>query len=149
MFRAMHVAKKLVVSMPKFRVLITGGRDYTKEWNVFAALNNLLNIHSEGLVVIEGGASGADRAAREWAQSFQQSQTPDQKSYCVEHLPFKANWKRYGRAAGGIRNGEMLRDGKPHLVVAFPGGQGTRNMITQANQAGVEVIYGEKLACVS
>lgn len=149
MCRAMRVAKKWGENVSKFRVLVTGGRKYAKEWNVFTALNNLLNIHPEGLVVIEGGANGADRAAREWAQSFQQSQTPDQQSYCVEHLPFKADWKRYGRAAGGIRNGEMLCDGKPHLVVAFPGGPGTRDMITQANYAGIEVIYGEKLACVS
>jgi hypothetical protein len=34
----------------------------------------------------------------------------------------------------------MLMEGKPDLVVAFPGGRGTANMIEQARKAGVEVL---------
>ena len=33
----------------------------------------------------------------------------------------------------------MLAEGKPDLVVAFPGGAGTANMIEQARAAGVRV----------
>ena len=43
-----------------------------------------------------------------------------------------AQWTKYGKSAGPIRNAEMLRFGKPQLVVAFPGGDGTENMIGQA-----------------
>ena len=50
-----------------------------------------------------------------------------------------ADWKRHGRAAGPIRNGEMLKD-RPDLVVAFPGGKGTANMVTQATNAGIEIV---------
>ena len=45
---------------------------------------------------------------------------------------FKADWDKFGRAAGPIRNAQMLREGKPDLVVAFPGGRGTANMVAQA-----------------
>ncbi|MEM9912925.1 MAG: hypothetical protein AAF922_19365 [Pseudomonadota bacterium] len=45
-----------------------------------------------------------------------------------------------GRAAGPIRNKEMLDEGCPDLVVAFPGGRGTANMVKQAQAAGVEVL---------
>jgi UDP-N-acetylmuramoylalanine-D-glutamate ligase len=33
----------------------------------------------------------------------------------------------------------MLNNGKPDLVVAFPGGRGTENMVKQAEAAGVPV----------
>lgn len=80
-------------------------------------------------VVIEGEARGADTIGREWAES---------RGIPVEKYP--ADWKRFGRAAGPIRNKQMLTEGKPDCVVAFPGGSGTNNMKTQARYAKVEVI---------
>jgi UDP-N-acetylmuramoylalanine-D-glutamate ligase len=53
---------------------------------------------------------------------------------------YEADWDTHGKAAGPIRNKRMLDEGKPDLVVAFPGGRGTANMISQARKAGVEVI---------
>jgi hypothetical protein len=52
---------------------------------------------------------------------------------------FPAQWDRYGEAAGPIRNAWMLEFGKPDLVVAFPGGRGTADMISKARKAGIEV----------
>ena len=53
---------------------------------------------------------------------------------------FMANWSELGRKAGPIRNQQMLDEGRPTLVVAFPGGRGTTDMVRQAKAAGVEVI---------
>jgi hypothetical protein len=50
----------------------------------------------------------------------------------VPVIEFPANWKVYGRAAGPIRNMKMLLEGKPDLVVAFPGGIGTADMVKKA-----------------
>lgn len=44
-----------------------------------------------------------------------------------------------GKAAGPIRNQRMLDEGKPDLVVAFPGGRGTADMVRRAKAAGVPV----------
>lgn len=79
--------------------------------------------------IISGMARGADSLAAEWATKFG---FPLQK--------FPADWKKYGKAAGSIRNQQMLDEGKPDLVIAFPGGTGTRDMIKKANKAGVRVI---------
>jgi hypothetical protein len=49
------------------------------------------------------------------------------------------DWKRYGNAAGPIRNQRMLEWG-PDLVVAFAGGTGTAGMVALARAAGVPVI---------
>lgn len=56
---------------------------------------------------------------------------------------FRANSRKHGRAAGPIRNQQMLDEGKPHLVVAFPGGTGTADMVRRAQAAGVLVLVGE------
>lgn len=85
--------------------------------------------------VISGGATGADAAAAHWA-----------RSRCLACIVVKAEWRRYGHAAGPIRNGKML-DLKPDFVVAFPGRTGTADMVCQATKAGVEVIdYRETFA---
>jgi hypothetical protein len=79
--------------------------------------------------VIDGDARGADRMAGEWA--------------CrrgIENIKFRAEWEKLGRKAGPIRNQSMLDEGRPDVVVAFPGGRGTADMMMRARSAGVEVI---------
>ena len=79
--------------------------------------------------VIEGDARGADRMAGEWAQC-----------HGVQNLKFRAEWEKLGRKAGPIRNQLMLDEGRPDLVVAFPGGRGTADMVRRARAAGIDVI---------
>src|SRR5215475_12388663 len=50
-----------------------------------------------------------------------------------------ADWGQFGSGAGPIRNSKMLAEGKPEMVLAFPGGRGTANMVKQARSAGVSV----------
>jgi hypothetical protein len=86
-------------------------------------------------MMIEGDARGADRIAGEWA---------DLRG--IEHVNFSADWKKLGRTAGPIRNEQMLREGKPDLVIALPGGRGTAHMVRIAREAGVRVIEITKRA---
>lgn len=81
------------------------------------------------IIIIHGGATGADSAAGDFAAV----------NFCVEEI-FQANWKRYGQRAGYVRNKKMLDQGRPDLVVAFPGGKGTAMMVKLAKTAGVRVI---------
>jgi len=109
------------------RVLITGGRGFSDR----DFLNNVLErLHAQHgfTVLIHGGASGADRLSGEWAASKG-----------IQVVAHPANWKKHGRAAGPIRNSQML-DEKPELVIAFPGGKGTADMVRKAKQAGLEVV---------
>lgn len=82
--------------------------------------------------IVTGGASGVDSAAIDWAVVS----WTDFKEYPVS----KEEWKILGKAAGPIRNKQMLDEEKPDLVIAFPGGKGTADMVRQAKKAGVEVI---------
>lgn len=116
------------------RVLVCGGRDYADHDAVYRELDKLcLKLKAdEEIVVIEGGAKGADRLARDWARV----------AY-VGVITVEADWEKHGRAAGPLRNTEMLVRAKPDLVLAFPGGNGleggTGDMVKQALRANVAV----------
>jgi hypothetical protein len=109
------------------RVLVCGGRDYGNTAEERKALYAVLN-SLDVTLLIEGGARGADALGKAWA---------DYRG--IKSHQFPANWELYGKAAGAVRNKQMLDVGKPDLVVACKGGRGTANMVSQASSAGVPV----------
>lgn len=127
--------------MPTDRVLICGDRNWglpngldaealalaTQQRCVLATYVATLPTDS---IIIEGEAKGADRFAGIYAEAVG-----------LEVLRFPAQWDKHGRAAGPIRNKQMLTEGKPTLVVAFhddiENSKGTKNMLTQAKRASV------------
>lgn len=109
------------------RVLVFGGRDWNKRKTTYAVLDQLdKEYHFSTL--IDGMAPGADELGFDWAISRG-----------VKTERYKADWGRYGRAAGPIRNQQMLDEGLPDLAVAFPGGTGTADMTARCEAAGVQV----------
>ena len=110
------------------RVLVCGGRNFTDADLMKKVLDDVhKNQHID--LVIHGAAKGADLLGGHWAMIRR-----------VHQHPFPADWKCYGRSAGHIRNKQMLDEGKPHMVIAFPGGKGTSNMMEQARKEGLPVI---------
>ena len=116
------------------RILVCGDRS-PKRWGIEDyqqwIYDCLDKFHSLNMVdsVVEGDAPGVDRIAGYWA-----------RKNGLTNLKFPADWEKYGTAAGPIRNKQMLDEGKPDLVVAFPGGKGTANMVKLAEEAGIKVI---------
>ena len=110
------------------RVLVCGGRDFMDRTWLFRKLDALHSSRSVTMV-ISGCAPGADTLGIEWAESRG-----------IEVVRFPADWNTHGRAAGPIRNQQMLDEAKPDLVVAFPGGRGTADMVRRAKAAGIELI---------
>lgn len=106
------------------RILVCGGRDYNDRATVKKVLDQF-----DIAELIHGGASGADRLASIYASERK-----------IEQTEYKALWTTHGRAAGPIRNQQMLDQGKPDMVIAFPGGRGTDDMIRRAKSAGVPVL---------
>lgn len=112
------------------RVLVCGGRDFNDYGRVMEVLDH---IHVESRIdkIIEGGASGADTLAWKWAKN---------RIGKINVLSFSAEWDKYGKSAGPMRNQRMIDEGKPDIVVAFPGGKGTQDMVRRAERAGIKVI---------
>jgi hypothetical protein len=116
------------------RILVCGGRDYLDYLTLQKTLDGVvydLGCPDEA-VIIQGGAKGADFLAKVYAYCWGWGGL-----HCVE---YPADWKTYGKGAGAIRNQQMLDEGKPDLVVAFPGGSGTADMVSRARKASVEVM---------
>ena len=120
-------------------VLVCGGRDFDDQDRLYRFLD-ATHAQRKFTLLVNGGSMGkprlgilgADRMATMWAASRK-----------VPLKIYKAEWDKYGaRAAGPIRNLTMLVMAKPDLVVAFPGGPGTADMVSRANMAGVEILNG-------
>ena len=109
------------------KVLVCGGREFDN----YKLLRDTLDkvVGDEQCVIVSGMARGADFLGVRYANEM---------GDLVEEYP--ADWNKHGRAAGPIRNQQMLDEGKPDLVVAFPGGKGTAHMIRIAKKAGINVI---------
>ncbi len=78
--------------------------------------------------LITGGAPGADSHAHRWGQLK-----------CFVQKVYHADWRKHGRAAGPLRNEKMLACETVDLVIAFPGGKGTADMVSRAKDHGILV----------
>ena len=116
------------------RVLVCGGRNYNNRDLIHNTLCDLNIDRGPITYVIHGAATGADHEAMIWTQMMAESGRK------IKHCPFVADWHTHGKAAGPIRNQRMIDEGKPDLVLAFPGGKGTKDMVSKAKKAGIEVI---------
>jgi hypothetical protein len=108
-------------------VLVCGGRTYNNKDKVNEVLSS---IHKEKpiTVLIHGAAKGADTLAGYWA-----------RENGIKEKQYPALWNTYGKAAGSIRNQQMLDSNTVELVIAFPGGKGTSDMVSRAKKSGIEV----------
>lgn len=108
------------------KIIVCGGRFYADRYHLYETLDTVCE--GKEIFVIQGGSTGADMLARDWA---------NMRGYPVaEVLP---NKEFHGKSAGSKRNNWMVQL-KPELVVAFPGNSGTRNMIEQAEAYGIPVL---------
>ena len=110
------------------RILVCGDR----KWKRMDIIERELKKFPSDTVVIHGVAIGADALGASIAEKLG-----------FEVIPFPAKWKIYGRAAGPIRNQEMLDVGKPELVLAFheniSESKGTKDMVNRARGVGIKV----------
>ena len=110
------------------KVLVCGGRNFHL-FDGYKIVNATLSkLHAEKRItcIVTGGATGADSLAEEWAVENR-----------IHVARYPANWKLHGKSAGPRRNEIMLKTEQPELVVAFPGGAGTQDMLRRAKRAGV------------
>jgi phosphoribosylanthranilate isomerase len=106
------------------KIIVTGGRNYCD----YIMLEEVLDIIKPTLI-IQGGASGADLIAKEYAEYKE-----------LPVITFDADWEQHGKAAGPMRNIQMLEAHPDAVVVAFPGGIGTSNCVKEAIKRNMIVL---------
>jgi len=121
------------------RLLVCGNRDWTCAATIAAWMKALVTRvrADQELVVIHGGASGADMIADAIARK---------QGIVVEDYPIpQEDWARLGKRAGRVRNQHMFDTGKPTRCLAFgrltkpksDDDTGTGNMVKICNQGGI------------
>lgn len=116
------------------RILVCGDRDFKDEPLMRSVLIEHFRKPSD--VLIHGMAKGADQLSETVICELFNT-----LGRCLAIERYPADWDKHGKAAGPIRNKQMLDEGKPDLVIAFLAehSKGTKNMIEQAQKAGVKV----------
>jgi aspartokinase-like uncharacterized kinase len=109
-------------------VLVCGGRRHAEVTPLREALDTLRRAVFDEMIVVQGGARGADLLAEAWAMRNE-----------IAYAVCPARWKLEGRAAGPKRNQRMLDWFEPDLVIACPGGVGTADMVRRATFARIPV----------
>ena len=115
--------------------VVVGGSRYTYDKSFVFETLDLIHAQRPIKRLAHGDCEGADTLANQWAQTHR-----------IECIAYPANWNEYPdgdprrRTAGPRRNEKMLSQEKPDLVIAFPGGRGTRDLIRQAMRMGLEVM---------
>lgn len=113
------------------RIIVCGSSNFDDYSLLELSLNKIFKEYSNDTIeIITGHAKGADSLGEKYAQ--------EKNLKCTI---FKADWKQYGRAAGPIRNSQMLEYVKKEnpLVVAFWDGEshGTKDTITKAKKLNI------------
>lgn len=107
------------------RIAVTGGRNFDDLRLVNWAFKEIGLGYGD--VLVHGACRGADTICARVAQLCGAE---------IEAHP--ADWKKHGKAAGPVRNREMLESGID-MLIAFPGGRGTFNAVMTARSIGVPV----------
>ncbi len=114
----------------QMKVLVCGGRDYNDFDKVCSTLDSIAGVTT----IVSGGATGADAMSERWAEMRH-----------VQIIRYPAQWKKFGRSAGPIRNQTMIDENLDiALLVAFPGGSGTRDMTCRAIAAKIPILTVEE-----
>lgn len=115
-----------------FRVLVTGSRDWTERAPIWGALKEACDTHgSDRVIIVHGGARGADALAAEYAATFH-----------IRSEVHPACWHDLGKSAGFRRNAEMVSLGASVCLAFYKqgaGNRGTDHCARLAEQAGIPV----------
>jgi len=125
-----------------YRLLITGSRDWTDDRAITERLDNVYMSLSarKQLIVVHGACqTGADKIAADWVEwRWWNTVIP---ASILDQDPHPADWDRLGKAAGPIRNQQMV-DAGADLCLAFPlnTSPGTSDCIKRARTAGIPTL---------
>lgn len=128
-----------------FIILVCGSRDWTEENPIDRELNRAIverGVQYKNVLVVTGSAAEDDNGVDSIVEKLCRTRLG------IACAIFRAPWDFFQktgnkRAAGPVRNGWMLRWGRPHLILAFhpylPNSRGTKNLCEQARRLNIPV----------
>ena len=118
------------------KIIVAGPRDFKNKNTVYNGISLVLQRLKDtygvlnNLEIVQGGANGVDALALQYAQENH-----------ILYKTFNADWNKYNRAAGPIRNEQMAKYGE--VLIAFKNQEhptrGTENMIQTASKYNLKI----------
>ena len=124
--------------MNRLRILVCGGRHFDDYVLLEKTINGVIaESGCEGIEIVSGHCVGADRLGEIYAEKHN-----------AQVKIFPAEWEKYGKRAGPMRNKQMvdyISGFENKIVIAFVSAntKGTRNTITLAQKANIQVVEKE------
>lgn len=114
-----------------FKVIVAGSRHFNDYKRMKKDLDYLLSrrAREETIEIVSGGCRGADACGERYAHEM---------GYSLAVFP--ANWDKFGKLAGPIRNHQMATYADALVAYCAPGSRGTSSMIHEAKKAGLRVV---------
>ena len=109
------------------KLAIVGSRAYVDKTAFEETVEQWIEENGLPQCIVTGDASGADAMAREYAGA-----------HSIKLVVHRAEWSRYGRAAGPIRNNSIVKGCTAMIAFLAADGAGTRDSIAKAKAAGLE-----------
>jgi len=127
------------------RILVTGSRHWSDYNKVIRGLTVAIDELStkfkddKTITIVHGGARGADSLAADFVVNTRSYFAGH--GYTIKEEVHPANWNKYGKGAGPIRNQEMV-DAGADICVAFlaPNSRGTKDCAARARAAKIKVL---------
>ncbi len=112
--------------MKEFRLVVAGSRDFNDYNTLSTELDKYLQSVTDTVIIISGCADGFDKLGEKYAL---------QNGLKIERYP--AEWIKYGKAAGPLRNKRMAESADAVIVFWDGISSGTKNMIECAKEVGI------------
>lgn len=113
------------------RIIVAGSRDFADKERLYKALDSHLAYINDGVEIVSGHCRGADILGEQYA-----------REHNIPLIVFPADWDKYGKRAGYIRNKQMAEYASEEngVLIAFPIGEsrGTKMMIKLARDYDIE-----------
>ena len=124
-FLVIKETKKLIADKREYRLVVAGSRDFNDYTLLSAELDKLL-AGKTNITIVSGTARGADRLGERYAAEH---------NLRIERFP--AEWEKYHKGAGPIRNMKMVQSADAVIVFWDNESSGTKNIIECARKQDV------------
>lgn len=116
--------------MEEFKLIVAGSREVTDIALIRKEIDWMTDelLHDRAVSIVSGMARGPDRIA--WDYAVEQG---------VQRYAFPAEWERYGKRAGYLRNAEMAKVADGLLAFHKDQSRGTQHMINTMLKLGKPV----------
>jgi hypothetical protein len=111
------------------KLAVVGSRNIVDEKLIFDSINSIISEVDDEIIIISGGARGVDSIAAKWA-----------KNNNIKLIEIKADWNRLGKAAGMIRNKDIIKNCDIVLAIWDGVSKGTAHSIQLGKSLNKNVI---------